>query len=133
VRRVRLVVSPSYSESGIAGPSPDEGTTHQCVTSLSKIFTGSGQQAFHPSGVDTLVPTSAGGNVLCATAGTACGYTLAAVGGCDEASLSHDTVCAAPLVVQTCSLPTCNSGAVLVSKRRFIKIAYVTFVTILLG
>jgi hypothetical protein len=38
---------------------------------------------------------------------------LAAVSGCDGANPSWATVCAATLVILTCTLPTCKSGAVL--------------------
>jgi hypothetical protein len=73
--RVGLVVSTSDSESGVAGSSPDEGTVHQCVTSLDNIFTRacSGQPGFSSFRVDKLVPASAGVNVLYATTGTASG------------------------------------------------------------
>jgi hypothetical protein len=60
---VGLEVSTSEnSGSGVACSTPDEGTTHQCVTFLSKVLHGCAQVnlAFLPSVGDKLVPTSVG-------------------------------------------------------------------------
>jgi hypothetical protein len=55
---------------------PDDGSTHQCVTSMSKMFTRtcSGKQAFHRTGVGKLVLAWAGIEVLRAATGTTAGW-----------------------------------------------------------
>jgi hypothetical protein len=76
VRRVGLVVSTSDSRFGVAGSSPHEGTTHQCVTSLSNMFTrtGSGKPSLPSLQVDKFVPASAGVEVLSAAIGATAGW-----------------------------------------------------------